>query len=401
MNLPPAPQRLNHKSRIALLQRAAVLAATLSVTLISPAIPQGAAREELERIEREKAQREERVKDLTQEADQAVKEAERLQRQLVDAARRVYDLEQDVERSEGRLQKLRRDERSARALLQRDREALENVVLALIMVERDRPPTLAITPDNATEAARASILMGLIAPQLNGRAERIAISIKELTDLRASILMQNDTYRKASTELSQARTTVGALIAERRSLASRLRRDADSERARITAIARRASDLRDLIVRLGDTLPAAEGGVRTGPTLVSGNFQAKKGRLPMPATGQLVSRYGKSDDGSENAGIVLRTRPGAQITAPSDARVEFVGPFRTFGQIIILNCGSGHHIVLAGLGTTYATIGQEVLAGEPIAAMSGDRSAVPDLYIEIRKDGETLNPSDWLMAGGL
>jgi septal ring factor EnvC (AmiA/AmiB activator) len=363
--------------------------------VVTPAMPQASAKEELQRLELEKKTREARVRELEQAASKAVNEAERLQRQLVAAARRVEDLEVDVERSVGELRKLRRNEQAARAQLQRDRTALENVVLALIMVERDRPPTLAITPDNATEAARASILMGLVAPQLEDRANRITARILALTDLRASILMQNDRYRKASTELAEARTTVGALIAERRRQASRLRRDASTEQARIEAIARRASDLRDLIVRLGETLPGMAAGGQ-GPTLVAAGFARKKGRLPPPAVGTLVSRFGPSDDGTINSGVVLRTARGAQVTAPSDARVEFVGPFRTFGQIIILNVGDGHHIVLAGLGATFASVGQEVLAGEPIAEMSGDRGSAPDLYVEIRKDGAPLNPQQWL-----
>jgi murein hydrolase activator len=372
-----------------------VLAGFMVLAAATPALPQASAKEELQRLEREKKAREARVRELEQAASKAVNEAERLQRQLVAAAKRVEDLEVDVERSVAELRKLRRNEEAARAQLQRDRTALENVLVALIMVERDRPPTLAITPDNATEAARASILMGLVAPQLEDRANRITARILALTDLRASILMQNDRYRKASTELAEARTTVGALIAERRRQANQLRRDASTEQARIETIARRASDLRDLIVRLGETLPSID--VRgQGPTLVTAGFARKKGRLPPPAVGTLVSRFGASEDGTVSSGIVLRTALGAQITAPSDARVEFVGPFRTFGQIIILNVGDGHHIVLAGLGATFASVGQEVLAGEPIAEMSGDRGSVPDLYVEIRKDGAPLNPQQWL-----
>jgi murein hydrolase activator len=372
-----------------------MLAGLALVLAAGPAMPQGAAKEELQRLEREKSTREARVKELQRAADKAVSEAERLQRQLVAAAKQVEFLERDVERSVSQLRKLRRDEASARALLRRDRDALENVVLALIMVERDRPPTLAITPDNATEAARASILMGLVAPQLEDRAARISASILALTDLRASILMQNDRYRQATAELAEARTTVGALIAERRTRASRLRRDAVSEQARIEAIARRASDLRELIVRLGETLPDAQADAR-GPSLVGTGFARKKGQLPMPAIGQVVSRFGPTGDGTVNSGIVVRTGRGAQITAPSDGRVEFVGPFRTFGQIIILNVGDGHHVVLAGLGATFASVGQEVLAGEPIAEMSADQGVRPDLYVEIRKEGIPLNPQEWL-----
>ena len=93
------------------------------------------------------------------------------------------------------------------------------------------------------------------------------------------------------------------------------------------------------------------------------------------------------------------------VSAPADGWVAFAGPFRSFGQMVILNAGSGHYIVLSGLDRVDVTLNQFVLAGEPIGAMGetvpstaqplpGDRTG-PVLYVEFRKDGASIDPAPW------
>ncbi|NJR20054.1 MAG: hypothetical protein HC777_00060 [Hyphomonadaceae bacterium] len=115
----------------------------------SSAFAQSSAEQELKRLETEKATREERIGALEKNAQKAAADAQRLARRLVDAANARDALEREVERTETRLIRLRRSEREANAKLLANQAALEDVVIALIAMERDRPPALAIRPDNA------------------------------------------------------------------------------------------------------------------------------------------------------------------------------------------------------------------------------------------------------------
>jgi murein hydrolase activator len=358
---------------------------------------QSAAQKELERLERERAQRETKATQLEASANEAAREIASLRQRLVRAAAARDALERDVERSEVRLIRLRRQESEMVSLLTSDREAMENIVIALIGVERNRPPALAVRPDDATEAARAAILMGLIAPHLEERTEAVGAQLARLKALRQDILMQNDRFAAATRQLAEARQTVGALISQRRDLELRLRRDAGVERERLVDIARRASDLRELIERLGAELPRFGRDGDSGPAFARG-FPEARGRLIRPALGPVRQDFGDDlDAGGASAGLVIGARAGGQVVAPFDARVEFAGPFRSWGRVLILNVGEGYHIVLAGLGATFVEAGQEVLAGEPVAEMSGDRDSVADLYMEVRKDGSPLDPAPWLV----
>jgi septal ring factor EnvC (AmiA/AmiB activator) len=101
--------------------------------------------------------------------------------------------------------------------------------------------------------------------------------------------------------------------------------------------------------------------------------------------------------------MVMETRFGAQITSPCDGWIEYAGEFRSYGQLLIINAGSGYRILLAGLSQIDVQPGQFVLAAEPIGVMAGQagtRSAAaagasPVLYIEFRHEGRPVDPEPW------
>lgn len=133
-------------------------------------------------------------------------------------------------------------------------------------------------------------------------------------------------------------------------------------------------------------------------------FHRAKGKLPLPAAGAIETRFGEPIKfGGRSKGIKIKTRHGAQITAPSDGWVVYAGKFRTYGQIVIIKAGQGYHVLLAGLSQIDVQSGQFVLAAEPIGTMKrapGARSGAnsPRLYVEFRKDGRPINPRPWWSA---
>ena len=135
-------------------------------------------------------------------------------------------------------------------------------------------------------------------------------------------------------------------------------------------------------------------------------FSALVKQVSLPVSGRIVRRYGEDDsNGGVMHGDTVTTQSGAIVTAPSDGDVLYAGPFRSYGQLLILNAGDGYHVVLAGMGRISVAPGQTVLAGEPVGAMSeaevastsasGNGNAAPELYIEFRKDGKPVDPAPW------
>ena len=101
-------------------------------------------------------------------------------------------------------------------------------------------------------------------------------------------------------------------------------------------------------------------------------FAAARGRLPLPVNGSRIREFGVPDRlGGTEKGLSIATRAGAQVTAPCDCWVVYAGPFRNYGQVLILNAGGGYHVVLAGMDRISVNVGQFVLTGEPVAVMVG------------------------------
>jgi septal ring factor EnvC (AmiA/AmiB activator) len=131
-----------------------------------------------------------------------------------------------------------------------------------------------------------------------------------------------------------------------------------------------------------------------------------------PARGRILTHFGDPmDTGGQSKGLVLETRPGAQVVAPFDGRIAFEGPFRSYGQILIIEHGGGYHTVLAGMDRVDAVVGQWLLAGEPLGVMAGpgtnpglttgttsgvtSPTGRPKLYLELRRDGQPVDPVPW------
>jgi septal ring factor EnvC (AmiA/AmiB activator) len=96
-------------------------------------------------------------------------------------------------------------------------------------------------------------------------------------------------------------------------------------------------------------------------------------------------------------GIVLETRPGAQVIAPYDGQVVFAGPFRGYGLLLIIEHAEGYHTLLAGMARVDSAVGQHLLVGEPVGVM-GQAEGKPRLYVELRHNGQPVNPLPWLTA---
>ena len=82
------------------------------------------------------------------------------------------------------------------------------------------------------------------------------------------------------------------------------------------------------------------------------------------------------------------------MVAPYDGEVEFAGPFRGYGQILIIAHGDGYHSLLAGLDRVDSRVGQRLVAGEPVGTMAAVDK--PHLYLELRHNNQPINPAPWL-----
>ena len=125
-----------------------------------------------------------------------------------------------------------------------------------------------------------------------------------------------------------------------------------------------------------------------------------RGQLGTPVAGTVVKAFGEAGIAGPATGISFGAPPAARVSAPCGGRVVFAGPFRSFGQLIIIDCGGGFHFVLAGLDRLDVAVGRPVQPGEPVGVMAAwdprTLGTRPLLYMELREHGQPINPAPFL-----
>jgi septal ring factor EnvC (AmiA/AmiB activator) len=119
----------------------------------------------------------------------------------------------------------------------------------------------------------------------------------------------------------------------------------------------------------------------------------------LPVSGRLVSGFGETQQlgGPRVRGIALSTRAGAQLVAPAAGRVAFAGPYRGYGNIVIIEHPGGWTSLVTGLARLDTSVGAQLLAGSPlgIATVTGG-AAQPVVTVELRRDGVPVNPLEFV-----
>ncbi len=347
--------------------------------------------------------------------------------QLIDGAAQVRDLEDRLADTQTRLQSLDSREQQIRSSLASRRSEIVEVLAALQRAGRRTPPALLVRPEDALQSLRTAIMLGAVVPELRARAEKLTGELSELVALRKTIASERDRLAADRDKMKDDQTRLAALVDERQRQQAVKERDMEAEGARAIALAKQVDDLQGLIAKMEQEVKAAakaaaaanQQGTPNGkpdPALLKNPnrqspaiaFASAKGLFSLPVNGSKIRDFGGSDGaGGIEKGISLATRPGAQVTTPCDGWVVYAGPFRSYGQLLILNAGGGYHVLIAGMEHISVNIGQFVLAGEPVATM-GTTSQVasifapnvsqPVLYVEFRKDGTPIDPGPWWAA---
>nr|WP_237182279.1 peptidoglycan DD-metalloendopeptidase family protein [Roseomonas marmotae] len=198
--------------------------------------------------------------------------------------------------------------------------------------------------------------------------------------------------------------------AEAEARASEARERAAAERAarqQAAALAARQRAARDAEARAGiqrerEALEARETARREAAARPRAPEPAPGGRA-VPVAGRLTRDFGASGAGGPARGLTYAAPPGARVVSPCGGRAVFSGPFRSYGLLLIVDCGNGHHFVLAGLDRLDAEAGSRLLAGEPVGVLgsgdSGDGGRAT-LYVELRRNGQPVDPKGWFRVRG-
>jgi septal ring factor EnvC (AmiA/AmiB activator) len=369
----------------------------------------------------------------------------KLNTELIEAGKRVQASEARLSETEAKLNELTDQVTVIRNSITERKETIVKMLSAMQRIGRTPPPALVTRRDDALAVVRSAMLLAQVFPELKYQADNLSQELDGLVKLETGIREQRDAEQRETDRLAAERGRIDQLLEEKKAKLAQSEVELAATRKAVEQQAAEETELNALIGRLDDRIAkaevaqydaevAAETALRareqSQALATSGNekfveikpdpakvafasparmkpampFETAKGSLPLPAQGKRLKRFGEADGvGGSLRGISLQTRGEARIIAPTDGWVVYAGTFRSYGNLLIINAGGGYHVLLAGMGRIDVSLGQFVLAGEPVAVMGAalqagqgnNENSRPVLYVEFRKDGRPIDPGPW------
>jgi septal ring factor EnvC (AmiA/AmiB activator) len=386
----------------------------------------------------EQHQRElEKAKKEQQEIAAETKELEAqrvaLQSRLLKASKKNQGSEKRLIAIEAELDKLSAEETILRVALNKNRATIAQMLGVMQRMGREPPPIIVTQRHDALKMVRSAMLLSSFFPAFKTKAEKLTGQLEKLKAIETKTQEEKTKLANARVEFKSTKAEVDALLEKRRKHTKKSAKRLRSLRAVVSRHSKMVKDLGHLLKRLDaevgkrSNLAAYElelkqskavqelkpdakqvAFVQPGRLKPAIPFAKAKGLLRMPCQGRRLTDFGgKNETGSKSEGLRLETLEKASVVSPSDGWVIYAGQFRSYGQLLIINAGGGYHILLAGMDRIHASVGQFVLAGEPVAAMgkakplseSSKELRRPILYIEFRKGARPIDPNPWWSNG--
>ncbi len=416
---------MRHAQRINLF--ALVVVATAGLVLPSQAFPRSVGardaattRQQMREAQRARAAELGASRQAGARASLAAEAERRLGTERVAAAARLRQTEVDASDLAERLEQLEKDRRDIETRIQLRVAEMAPLLPVIERLSRFPAETLLAAPTDPDTALTGVLVLRGLARQLEADAAVLARERQALDFARARIAAQSPLLATARAAQAAQAAELDSELAAARANRRQAGLEADEAARHAAEFSARAENLRAVIVDLeaerqkAEVLAQAEARRderhqrmaaasknprrQAPPALVGVGALAtavKPGsRLLTPVVGAVIRKWGDPGEGGPSTGMAFRTIPGGRVVAPCGGRVVFGQPFRSFGLLMIVDCGGGYHAVLSGLSRLDVAVGQSVQAGEPVGVMAPERSG--ELYIELRNNGQAVNPAPWL-----
>jgi septal ring factor EnvC (AmiA/AmiB activator) len=398
-----------------------------------------------ERVAREQRQAAEAA---AVEVRRRAEEEVRLAGERVEAARRAQEAEAEVVAARARVVAARRIGDGAQAAVRARAEALRPLLPVMVRLSLWPAETVLAVPAEPEEALRGALVLRGMVRRLEEEAGALQAAQQDAARAQAAAEREAAALATAERQAREAEAQVDAELAEarRRRAAAEAAEDQAADRAqsaaaqardlvdmlqrlererarreaeeRASAAARAAEDARRRAEEARERRLAAEARERRQAEEARDRDQdrsrqradtsrrqdasipAVAGGRALPVAGRVSQGWGDQGAGGTHRGLTFTAAPGARVVSPCAGRAVFAAPFRSYGLLLIVDCGAGHHFVLAGLERLDAQAGQRLLAGEPVGVLSSSGGQGASLYVELRRNGQPVDPRPWFAARG-
>ena len=353
--------------------------------------------------------------DLQQARDDAerIRSRERnIAHRLVDVTNRISHLEHTIGRLTRSEQQLRTDMTSATARIETLRvhiadrhELMERRVRVLYTQGRRQPYQRALLASSLKHWLAARHYMTTLNQRDEIDIQHLQIDRRHLVHMVSLYRDQQETLDSLIVRQREQRDELVTSQREARGLFHRVRRSRTlAERAAQELEAQKADSER----RISEYLTEREraGASSTDNTLVGSasalvDFSELRGRLPWPAAGDILRRFGRTRDAAtrtwtRNRGIDIGATRGTQVMTVANGQVAMVDWARGYGTFVIVAHGGDYYTLYANLETVFVSKDDQLRQGQPVGVSGVSSMGEQKLHFELLAGRDAIDPLQWL-----
>ncbi|KLI64774.1 murein hydrolase activator EnvC family protein [Aurantiacibacter marinus] len=393
--------------RLILLACSAILFAAAASAQRGPVFDSaGDTRAALAQALEERSAAQARSERLEAEAEQAEDAADRAAREAAAVAARIQQAEAGIAAARARMAMVDRERTDLREVLGQEQHPLIRLTAALQQFSR-RPVALSLLrPGEVRDVVYLRAMLHNAVPQVQESTAGLRGQIARAASLRREAANAAEALRAEEVMLGTRREELAELETEARLAARAAGGEANREAERALALTEQVRDLDGLVDeldragRLRERLaalpgpkmrPAAPEAAVADASPVSSAVPARSAPSPyiLPVSGRTVTGFGAPQESGLSQGITLAPIAGAQVVSPAAGRIAFSGPYRGYGQIVIIEHVGGWTSLITGLARSDVQVGTDVVGGAPLGIAGPGR---PTVSLELRRSGEPVNP---------
>jgi septal ring factor EnvC (AmiA/AmiB activator) len=364
--------------------------------------------EEQQALAQAKAQGEDarrRSESFEARAARASQEADRARDRAAALAARIQQAEADLRAGQARIAIIARMQRAQAQRLAARQGPVVRLTAALQQIARRAPAMALIQPGSITDAVHRRIVLTRMLPQVMEHTKGLRGEIARSAALHQQADAAAQGMARSRDQLLKQRAELAALEQSRRVASQGLRQNADLEAERALAMSEKTRDIGDLMGKLRDAssvmdmLAALPGPTlrpndpaRTGLPAVTDVALSQSDRAPayrLPVVGTVITGFGElTGSGIRARGLTIATSPDATVISPAVGRIAFAGPFKGYGQIVIVDHGGGWTTLITDMARLTASVGDQVRQGDPIGVAGKGK---PRITIELRRQDRPID----------
>ena len=339
------------------------------------------------------------------EAADSLKESERA---ISEASRSLRDLGEQKKGAEARLGELALKSRETGNFVTAQNARLARLIHDEYIKHERGYVQMLFSGESPAAAAREIHYASYVSRAQARLIDNLRASLLELRRVAAEALEKTAQLAEIEARQRAEREQLARESAARKQVLNGLATQIRTQRREVSTLERNEKRLTDLIEKLARLVPpkstpepVRRDGKRNDALPeagFSGAFAALRGKLRLPARGELAGRFGSQREGGGTTwkGVFIRSQAGEEVRSVAPGRVVFADWMRGFGNLIIVDHGNDYLSIYGNNESLFRQAGDTVASGDAIARVGNSGGNVETgLYFELRHLGKPFDPLSW------